>query len=80
MDFSSYNPETFYDELFEGASRPRPGAEVLARRIESLADGELISLQKAAEATLMQMGITFNVYGDSEGTERIFPFDIIPRI
>ena len=80
MDFSSYNPENFYDELFEGAGRSRLGADVLVRRIESLADGELISLQKAAEATLMQMGITFNVYGDNEGTERIFPFDIIPRI
>ena len=80
MDFSSYNPETFYDELFVENGRPRPGAEVLARRIESLAPGELISLQKAAEATLLQMGITFNVYGDKDGTERIFPFDIIPRI
>ena len=26
------------------------------------------------------MGITFNVYGDTAGTERIFPFDLIPRI
>ena len=80
MDFSSYNPETFYDELFTDNGQPRPGADVLARRIESLAPGELLSLQKAAEATLLQMGITFNVYGDEDGTERIFPFDIIPRI
>ena len=42
MDFSSYNPENFYDELFEGGGRPRPGADVLARRIESLADGGLV--------------------------------------
>jgi uncharacterized circularly permuted ATP-grasp superfamily protein len=80
MDFSSYTPDTFYDELFAAAGRPRPGAGVLVRRIESLAGGELMALQKAAEASLMQMGITFNVYGDSAGTERIFPFDIIPRI
>ena len=36
--------------------------------------------QKAAEALLLKMGITFNVYGRDEGTEKIFPFDIIPRI
>src|SRR5665213_4615708 len=29
---------------------------------------------------LLQLGITFNVYGDSAGAERIFPFDLIPRI
>ncbi len=29
---------------------------------------------------MLQLGITFNVYGDSSGTERIFPFDLIPRI
>ena len=36
--------------------------------------------QKAAEALLLKMGITFNVYGQDEGREKIFPFDIIPRI
>ena len=36
--------------------------------------------QHAAEKVLLQMGITFNVYGDSGGTERIFPFDVLPRI
>jgi uncharacterized circularly permuted ATP-grasp superfamily protein len=36
--------------------------------------------QRAAERLLLQLGITFNVYGDSAGTERIFPFDLIPRI
>ena len=36
--------------------------------------------QKAAEAALLQMGITFTVYGDEEGVDRVFPFDIIPRI
>ena len=42
--------------------------------------GELIQRQRAAEAALLQMGITFAVYGDKSGTEKIFPFDIIPRI
>ena len=38
------------------------------------------AIKRAAERLLLQMGITFNVYGDAAGTERIFPFDLIPRI
>ena len=48
--------------------------------IESLSDGQLLRYKHAAERLLLQMGITFNVYGDTAGTERIFPFDLIPRI
>jgi uncharacterized circularly permuted ATP-grasp superfamily protein len=80
MNFSNYDPGDFYDELFAARGCPRPGADPLIARIQSLAAGELSSLQRAAESALLQMGITFTVYGDSAGTERIFPFDIIPRI
>lgn len=78
--FANYNPENFYDELFSATGTPRPGAQLLVEKIESLPEGELLLRQKAAEAQLLRMGITFNVYGRSEGTEKIFPFDIIPRI
>ena len=43
-------------------------------------DGELLRRQRSAERALLHMGITFSVYGDSAGTERIFPFDLVPRI
>jgi uncharacterized circularly permuted ATP-grasp superfamily protein len=52
----------------------------LAELIESLPPGELLRRQQAAEGALLHMGITFNVYGNQEGTERIFPFDLLPRI
>ena len=58
----------------------RPGSCLLKERIEALPDGELLQRQEAAERLLLQSGITFNVYGDSAGTERIFPFDLVPRI
>ena len=58
----------------------RPEARLLLETIESLEDGQLLRCQRAAERLLLQMGITFNVYGESAGTERIFPFDLIPRI
>ena len=75
-----YPKKDFYDELFEKDGNPRKAARPLIDKINSLRSGELVRKQKAAEGLLLQKGITFNVYGDSKGTERIFPFDIIPRI
>ncbi|NUM54860.1 MAG: circularly permuted type 2 ATP-grasp protein [Candidatus Hydrogenedentes bacterium] len=80
MGFSAYDPEGFYDEMFEAPGEPRPGAQVLVEKINLLGTDLLRERQHAAERTLFEMGITFNVYGDNAGTERIFPFDIIPRI
>lgn len=80
MDFSAYDPKAFYDELFDGPGRPKSGAQLLVERIESLPAGELARCQKAAEAALLQMGVTFTVYGEEAGTERIWPFDLVPRI
>ncbi len=78
--FRTYDPEGFYDELIDENGIPRPGVELLVNKIESLPEGDLAFRQKAAEALLLKMGITFNVYGRDEGTEKIFPFDLIPRI
>jgi uncharacterized circularly permuted ATP-grasp superfamily protein len=78
--FSAYDTAGFYDELFEPNGCPRPQAQLLINTIESLSDGQLLRYQHAADRLLLQMGITFNVYADSAGTERIFPFDLIPRI
>ncbi|MGL6138878.1 MAG: circularly permuted type 2 ATP-grasp protein, partial [Planktothrix sp.] len=49
-------------------------------RINSLSPGDLEIRQEAAKTAMMKLGATFNVYSDSEGTERILPFDLIPRI
>jgi uncharacterized circularly permuted ATP-grasp superfamily protein len=80
MRFTDYDPGTFFDEMFSEAQRPRPSARALVRFIDALPDGELKRRQRSAERALLNMGITFNVYGDSAGTERIFPFDLLPRI
>ncbi|MDQ3196857.1 MAG: circularly permuted type 2 ATP-grasp protein, partial [Pseudomonadota bacterium] len=80
MIFDRYCTEGFCDELFAADGQPRPIAELLIARIESLPAGSLERRQKAAEAAMYQLGITFNVYGEESGTERIIPFDIIPRI
>ena len=80
MQFDSYNPGEFYDELFVSKNQPRSEAKLLIERINSLSTGELLLRQQAAQAAMMKLGATFNVYGDSQGTERIFPFDVLPRI
>jgi uncharacterized circularly permuted ATP-grasp superfamily protein len=66
--------------MFQHNGQPRPGAELLLQMITALPAGELGRRQQTAERVLLQLGITFNVYGDTAGTERIFPFDIMPRI
>jgi uncharacterized circularly permuted ATP-grasp superfamily protein len=80
MQFATYETANFYDEMFLADGSPRSGAQLLQERIASLPDGELLARQAAAERLLLQNGITFNVYTDSAATEKIFPFDIIPRI
>lgn len=80
LDFKTYDTQGFYDELIESPGVPRPGARILVERIESLQEGNILSRQKAAESAMFNMGITFTVYGSDEGTEKIFPFDIVPRI
>jgi uncharacterized circularly permuted ATP-grasp superfamily protein len=80
MNFHGYDPGGFYDELFDAGGAPRSGAALLIQKIENLSAGELHRRQEAAEVALLNMGITFNVYGEEAGSERIFPFDIIPRI
>jgi uncharacterized circularly permuted ATP-grasp superfamily protein len=78
--FDSYQTQGFHDEMFDAEGIPRPEARLLLETIQSLEEGQLLRSQRAAEQVLLQMGITFNVYGDSAGTEKIFPFDLIPRI
>lgn len=78
--FTDYECGDFYDEMFVPPGVPRPSAVALVERIRSLSPDELIRRQRAADHELLNMGITFNVYGHEAGTEKIWPFDLIPRI
>lgn len=69
-----------YDEFFLDAHTPRPAYERLAETLSSLAPGELAGGVRAINAALLRRGVTFTVYAEDAGTERIFPFDPIPRI
>src|SRR5262245_34746744 len=66
--------------MFEASARPRAETALLASKLDTLSAAKLRARQIAAERALLHRGITFNVYGDAAGTEKIFPFDIIPRV
>src|SRR6202795_3936025 len=80
MRFADYDIDECFDEMFDEHAQPRAAAKPLVHFMETLPAGELLRRQQSAEGALLNMGITFNVYGDSAGTERIFPFDLVPRI
>ncbi len=67
MELSLYATEGYYDEMFETDGQPRARGELLALKLQSLSDGELQRRQKAADLALLNMGITFNVYGHEAG-------------
>ena len=78
--FREYDLGGFYDETVAENRTPRPACERLCGRIAELAPGDLARRQSAAETAMRRLGITFSVYGDARGTERIIPFDILPRV
>ena len=80
FSFGNYQLEQFFDEMFTADGQARPGYEQFRQYVERLTPDEFMNRQHAAERALMSMGITFNVYSEGEGTERIMPIDIIPRI
>src|SRR4051812_15783461 len=71
---------TPYDEMFDVSGEPRPSYAALHRRLQELTSDELRRRQQQADTAFLHQGVTFTVYGDDQGTERIFPYDLLPRI
>ena len=69
-----------YDEMFVSDGTPRAVCKDFVDRLESIPDSELHARQRAAELHLRNMGITFNVYGHEDGTEKVWPVDLLPRV
>jgi uncharacterized circularly permuted ATP-grasp superfamily protein len=78
--FRTYHLDTAHDEMFDGRGLPRPHYAALFERLLTLDPQELKQRQTAADLAFLHQGITFTVYGQKDGTERIFPYDLIPRI
>ncbi|MEL6930154.1 MAG: circularly permuted type 2 ATP-grasp protein [Cyanobacteria bacterium J06600_6] len=80
MAFEVYDPEDFYDELFLNSGEPRSHCAGLIKHMIELGMQQLEQQRETAEIALFKLGVTFNVYNDNQGVEKIFPFDIIPRL
>src|SRR5919112_813414 len=72
--------EAPYDEMFGADGLCRPQYQALYKRLDEIPREELNRRQHAADLSFLHQGITFTVYGRDEGTERIFPYDLLPRI
>ncbi len=79
--FANYEHGRFYDEMFAAPGKPRPHYRRLHERFGLMENmGDLLDRQRTADQTFIDRGVTFTVYSDTAGTEKIFPFDLIPRI
>ncbi len=79
--FEGYRPiPGSWDEYCDADGRPRAGAAGVLALLDRIGEKEFRRRQKLADATFLRGGITFSVYSDRRGAERIFPFDLIPRL
>ncbi len=78
--FTGYDPGNYYDEYFDGCGEAREIAKAFIARVNGQPTSDLLSRQSDAEQFFYNTGITFKVGNDSKAIDRIFPFDILPRI
>ncbi|MBG7612928.1 circularly permuted type 2 ATP-grasp protein [Polaribacter sp. BAL334] len=79
--FSSYDelPNT-WDEMISNTAEIRPQYEAIIECLKKISQEELSKKEELSKQLFMSQGVTFTVYNDNEGIEKIFPFDIVPRI
>ncbi|HEV2413468.1 MAG TPA: circularly permuted type 2 ATP-grasp protein [Candidatus Dormibacteraeota bacterium] len=77
---SNYKLNGFYDEMLAAPGNPRPAYRRLYEQLTRLGSDELERRHGLAMEMFRNHGITFAVYPDAQGTEKVFPFDVIPRV
>jgi uncharacterized circularly permuted ATP-grasp superfamily protein len=78
--FGDYPLDEAYDEMREPGGEVRPQYRALAETLAALPADELRRRKQSVDLAFLTQGITFTVYGREEGTERIFPYDLLPRL
>jgi len=78
--YGDYPLDRAFDEMRAAGGDVRPHYRALAETLARLPEEELQRRKQAAELSFLTQGITFTVYGRDEGTERIFPYDLLPRL
>ena len=72
--------KTYFDEMNSGSTGVRDLYKNYANWLSGVPAEQLESKRQEAELLFRRVGITFNVYGENAGTERLIPFDVIPRL
>ncbi len=77
--WDAYDSRSFFDELLTAEGDPRAGCVDVVRRIQDLGP-ELLERQRAAEAVINSLGVTFTLYTEEGSIDRNWPVDVVPRI
>ena len=80
MHFKVPNTTGIYDEMFDAEGNCRPHYQKFKEKLDNIPKKRLRQLQHATDTAQLNMGMTFNVYHDKEGLEKILHLDIVPRI
>ena len=73
--------EGVFDEMLEaGALTPREHYRPYAEWLAASSAEAMAAKRAQADLIFRRIGITFSVYGDESGTERLIPSDVVPRI
>ena len=72
--------KAYFDEMHSSPSGVRDLYANYANWLRDVPAEQLESKRQEAELLFRRVGITFNVYGENAGTERLIPFDVIPRL
>jgi uncharacterized circularly permuted ATP-grasp superfamily protein len=75
-----YDQAGFFDEMLDKDGQARPHYRKFRQHFKGLTPQAFELKRHSVDVAFLRQGITFNVYGDSAGTEKIFPFDLLPRI
>ncbi len=78
--FGHYDTGGFYDEMFSSPGVPRPHFRHIYQTLSTMRPEVFEERRHLADLSFLLQGITFTVYSDGRGTERLFPFDLVPRI
>lgn len=73
-------PNRFFDEVLAPDGKPRGHYDKMVHRFGQFSLDDIRTRRQIVNIFFRNQGITFTVYGVEEGIERIFPFDLIPRI
>ena len=78
--FRAYDRGMFFDEMMAPDGTVRPHYRHFLKHFGAVSAEDFEAKRRAVDLAFLRQGVTFNVYGNSQGAKRIFPFDLVPRI